>query len=176
MNRKYFTGIKTKSELRKAYIKLMKQYHPDNGGSTEICKEINAEYEYLSAKLPDIDMTQDEQYKDYSDSWKEKQREAATKSAADLDLKLREMICRIIGLNIDIEVVGCWIWLSGNTYAYREQIKAAGYMWSKGRKKWYACPYYEIDKNNRHYHKDSFQTLRNKYGSDKITNPDLLDD
>ena len=40
---KYFTNVRTLEELRKEYKRLVKQYHPDNGGDTETIKEINAE-------------------------------------------------------------------------------------------------------------------------------------
>lgn len=41
----YFKNITTLEELRKEYKKLVKQNHPDNGGSVEVIKVINVEYE-----------------------------------------------------------------------------------------------------------------------------------
>lgn len=41
----YFKNITTLEELRKEYKKLVKQNHPDNGGSAEVIKVINVEYE-----------------------------------------------------------------------------------------------------------------------------------
>ena len=44
---KYFKNVETLEQLRKQYRDLLKKYHPDNGGSEEITKEINNEYEQL---------------------------------------------------------------------------------------------------------------------------------
>ena len=43
----YFKNIETLEQLRKTYKNLLKQEHPDNGGSEEIMKAINVEYEQL---------------------------------------------------------------------------------------------------------------------------------
>ncbi len=40
----YFAGVITQDELKSTYRKLVKQYHPDKGGSNEIMKLINYEY------------------------------------------------------------------------------------------------------------------------------------
>lgn len=52
MTRRFFEGVKDVQELRKKYKELLKQYHPDNGGSVEIMQEINAEYDKLFKVLP----------------------------------------------------------------------------------------------------------------------------
>ena len=54
---KYFKNVETLEELRKQYRDLLKKYHPDNGGSEEITKDINTEYEqlvYSKIKVPQI--------------------------------------------------------------------------------------------------------------------------
>lgn len=49
----YFKNVQTLDELRKQYKNLLKKYHPDNGGSEEITKAINVEYESLFKILKD---------------------------------------------------------------------------------------------------------------------------
>ena len=49
---KWFKGIKNAKELRKMYVKLSKENHPDKGGSEEVMKEINVEYAQMIEKLP----------------------------------------------------------------------------------------------------------------------------
>ena len=44
---KFFTGVLTEEELKNTYRKLVKQHHPDKGGSTELMKMINYEYARL---------------------------------------------------------------------------------------------------------------------------------
>ena len=49
---KWFSNnIRTMEELRREYRKLMKENHPDVGGTEEAAKEINAEYDRLYAIL-----------------------------------------------------------------------------------------------------------------------------
>lgn len=154
---KYFEGCKTKNELRSRYVQLLKQYHPDNGGNEETCKAIIAEYEYLVNKLQDIEPET------------ENVRKQAQKATSDLDARLREVINQIItfeGLNI--EIVGLWIWVDGNSYPYKEELKKIGFTWSKARKKWHIAPYGENPFYPKGYKKDSFDGLRAKYGSEKI--------
>ncbi len=47
---KFFEGVLTENELKSTYRKLVKRYHPDRGGNTEIMKIINYQYaRYLKA-------------------------------------------------------------------------------------------------------------------------------
>lgn len=45
----YFAGVTDIETLRKRYRELLKQYHPDNGGSVAEMQSINAEYDRLFA-------------------------------------------------------------------------------------------------------------------------------
>lgn len=44
MTKKYFNNDMNSEELKRAYRKLCKQLHPDNGGDAEAFKRMNAEY------------------------------------------------------------------------------------------------------------------------------------
>lgn len=44
---KWFKDVKSLEELRKLYRRLVMEHHPDNGGSEDIIKEVNAEYDIL---------------------------------------------------------------------------------------------------------------------------------
>jgi len=41
---------------------------------------------------------------------------------------------------INVYKVGAWLWVSGNTYSIKDQLKALGLFWSKTKKAWY-LPY-----------------------------------
>lgn len=153
MTRKYFKNISNQAELRKAFVQLLKMHHPDNGGDPEICKEINREYEEVLKTLP---------------AGGEKQSDADRQAAADLDKEIREALAKIIHIEgLNIEVVGTWIWIDGNTFPVRELLKNLGYRWSKSRKKWHFTPYGE----STYYKgkKKSFESLRKIYGSAHVT-------
>ena len=117
---KYFNNITTLEELRKEYRKLVKENHPDNGGSEEAIKAINVEYEYYFNILKNNDT-----------------KENANKYNMTEDEMLRNVINAIINLNIDIEICGSWIWVSGNTFGCKEELKQNNFKWASKKKMWY---------------------------------------
>lgn len=149
---KYFKNVQTMEDLKKQFKKLAKQYHPDLGGSDEAMKEINAEYEMLKAQL---------------------QRGKAAgnkKTAPDMDGSFREVIMNIVHLDIEIEICGEWIWVSGNTYPYREVLKENGFKWSKPKKMWYWAPY---PTNKKIRSNTPMEQIRMKYGSFTVEKEEL---
>lgn len=150
MKSRYFENVNNTEELRKAYLKLMKINHPDAGGDAETCKAINAEYERLLKVLPS------------GQTSKEKTKENKTQEIK-LDEELRKVINKIIHMaGINIEIVGLWIWVDGNTFQWKEELKEAGFAWSHDRKKWHFTPYEGGYHRGR---KRSFDSIRNIYGS-----------
>lgn len=152
--RKYFNGIDNLETLRKEYRKLAKELHPDCGGNEAEFKAMTDEYEKVFAELE-----------------RAGRKTATNKEAhekkydAGLDQEIREAINRIINLNIDIEVCGSWVWVSGNTYGVKEELKKAGFKWCSNKKMWAWHPA-EYTKKSRK--KVSMDTIRNLYGSEKI--------
>lgn len=151
MYNKYFDNITSIEELRKVYKTLLKQYHPDNGGSEEATKEINIEYERIFDDLSKKSTTGNEI------------KGTSKKSAYTADKTLREVLNKIINLEVDIEICGSWIWVSGNTYNVKKQLKAAGFRYSKTKKSWYWGELKSFYKK-----KLTMDDIRNKYGSEKI--------
>lgn len=152
MTIKYFKDAKTVQQLRKIYVQLLKQYHPDNGGDLETCKAINTEYDYLVSRLPKGGENQEDQTMNDKDF--------------EIDQNLREMINKIIRFTgIEIEVVGTWVWVDGNTYAYKDNLKEFGFQWSRNRKKWHWTPYTGGYKRGR---KIDFDQIRAFYGAQKV--------
>lgn len=37
---------------------------------------------------------------------------------------------------ISIELVGCWLWVSGETKTVKDNLKDAGFRWNRKREKW----------------------------------------
>jgi len=130
---KYFENISTLEELRKQYKELLKLHHPDNGGNLETMQEINAEYDRLFKILKN-------QHENNCSSDKTSAGNDYNNMKYDFaeDEKLREMLNKIIHFNgIDIELVGAWIWVSGNTYACKKDLKELGFRWASQKKMWY---------------------------------------
>src|ERR1043165_10220442 len=102
---KYFNECATLEEVKATYKRLAKQYHPDCGGDTATMQAINTEYAFACAKiLKGENLTAEE-----------------TDEQIRMSEQYRKIIEQIINLaGIVIEVVGHWIWVTGNTYPVRK--------------------------------------------------------
>lgn len=158
---KYFKEVNTLEELRKQYRDLLKLYHPDNAnGSTEATQQINAEYDQLFKIL---------KAKHENKSTDSNQNESEfnnMKYDFAEDQILREMLQKIIMFDgITIEVVGAWIWISGNTYHHKKELKELGFKWATQKKMWY----WHSEAFRKKSHKSlSMDDIRSYYGSTEV--------
>lgn len=130
---KWFTDISGLDALRKTYRKLVVRHHPDNGGSESSIKEINAEYDALFTKYK----AEYEHSKSYGEAT-ERQKQSYDPIK---DQKIRDMaimLSRYPGLII--ELCGVWIWVFGNTKAYKDELKSLGLHYAK-KKQCYQFPF-----------------------------------
>ena len=119
---KYFKNVTNLQELRSQYRTLAFKFHPDKGGDTAIMQEINAEYEKLSRFLIDGNATFTEARKSYEHQ-----------ASADILEKINEII-NLPGLVI--EIIGSWIWITGNTFPNRQALAKAGFKFMKNKTAW----------------------------------------
>lgn len=158
----YFKDINTLEELRKQYKELLKKYHPDNGGDVAVMQEVNAEYDKLFKLLKDKhdNNTMDGVKSDYD----------ANMYDWENDKALREVLEKIINFNgIEILICGQWIWVDGNTYAYKKELKEIGFKWASQKKKWYF--HTEIFRKKSHKIL-SMEDIQNYYGSTTVKGMD----
>ena len=151
---KWFTPTpKTLEELKTMYRTLAVKHHPDCGGSTADMQSINAEYDLLFAKLKDIHTSADGS--------------TYTAKTTETSEQFKNIINRLIVLEgINIEIIGSWVWVTGNTYRHKELIKSLMFRWSSSKKAWYF--------HGNDYHKTSKKTftldeIRDLYGSQTVT-------
>ena len=145
---KYFINVKTIEELKKEYRRLAFINHPDKGGSDEIMKLINSQYDNAFETLK-----------------KTSENEADHKAVND---EFKDVINQIINLNVDIEICGSWIWVSGNTKEYKKELKIAGFYWARKKIMWYWHSKNEVVSKRKK--SLSIKEIREKYGSEKIGN------
>lgn len=166
--RKYFDNISSLEELRRQYRDLLKKYHPDNPqGSTQATQQINAEYDNLfkilksKHKTKSADSNQSDTKADYN----------ANMYDWENDKTLREVLQRIIKFDgIVIEIIGAWLWISGNTYNYKKELKEIGFRWASQKKMWY----WRTGDYQKKSHKTlSMNDIRNYYGSVKVQTEEL---
>ena len=147
---KWFANVTTIEELRKKYRELLKQYHPDNGGSVELMQEINAEYDYFFAILNKENKTEEQS----STHDEEAENEA-----------FKAVLNEIIGFSMEIELIGSWIWCF-NCYNYRSRLKELGFKFAPKKKAW-TWHYGEYERYHRG--QTDLDEIRAKYGSRKVS-------
>lgn len=145
---KYFKDITTIEELKKTYRKLANTYHPDNKetGNLEKMQEINAEYENLFKKLQASDKKSNKNEK-----------------AGDFIQIINELMKY---KDLQIDIIGSWVWLEGKTYEIKDELKKLGFLWSKSRKKWYWNGLEE--KARVRYRQKPYYLLKLEYGCETI--------
>lgn len=143
----------TLEELKAMYKRLAMQNHPDLGGSTETMQEINTEYETLFSRLKNVHRNASgEQYTADNDN---------DETAADFV----DIIDKLIKLpGIIVELCGSWLWITGETRAVKDELKAIGFRWSSNKKAWY---YHKGEYSKRGSKKCSLDDIRDMYGSQR---------
>lgn len=148
---KWFVNVKTLDELRTMYRKLAMEHHPDRGGSTRDMQEINAEYEILSQRLINSNPNFSESRKHYEHYVSE---------------EIRQKLNEVIFLeDVTIEVIGSWIWISGNTRPIKEELKQKGFKFSPNKTAWYWY-YGEYHKFSKR--RFSMDDIRAMWGSEEV--------
>lgn len=139
---KYFGQCEDIAAARKLYKNLAVKNHPDHGGSTEIMQEINAEFDEFCATHKD--------------------------GKTGVASKFRDIVMNCLNLgDVDVEIIGTWLWLHGKTYENREKIRSYGFKWSKGKKAWYWFD--GVNKQEfRPRRSEDWMKTRLKYGSEFI--------
>ncbi len=152
----YFTNCETLEELKKEYKKLAMANHPDMGGDEETMKAVNAEYDKVFIKVKNVHRNKDG--------------ETYTKENTETANEFKDIIEKLIKMNgIEIEIIGCFIWVSGDTKPNKDAIKAMGFRWHSDKKMWYKAPESYRKKSKAQYSieeiRDMFGTSGKMYGS-----------
>ena len=156
---KWFTNVHTVEELRKQYRQLMKKHHPDVGGNTEDAKQINAEYERLFAILSRQEAQEwpqgEQEYKD------------TTEDKAAEDKAIRAVLDALAGIDADVEIIGAWVWVTRNSFPYKELLKSLNFRYASRKRAWY----FHADEYHRRSKREvTLEQIREKYGSQKVNN------
>lgn len=147
---KHFENISTLEEAKKLYRELAKQHHPDKGGDVEIMKQVNSEYDFICAKILKGENLNTE---DFNEAWSNSQ-------------LFKEKIDAIIHIDgLIIEIVGLWLWITGDTRNHKETLKAAGYWWASKKLAWYWRPESAAGGRGKY----SLDELRSKHGSTLVS-------
>lgn len=142
----FFLNCFTEQEIKTRYRELCKIHHPDLGGSEEMMKQVNLAYE---------DKLRGEFRKAYSDDEAE--------NYVDLEREVAAKVAEIIGLQgIIVELVGRWIWVTGETFKAKTTLKSAGFFWASKKLAWF---WHKPEDSCPSRAKKTLEEIKAKYGS-----------
>lgn len=147
----FFNNCDTIEQVKATYKTLAKMHHPDKGGDLATMQAINTEYSFAIAKLAKGENLSSEE----------------TNNIINENEMYRAAIAAIIALDgINIELVGNWIWVTGNTFPVKATIKGAGFFFASKKVAWY----FRTDefKKSSGGKSQSLDSIKNKYGSESI--------
>ena len=140
---KYFQNCQTIDEAKNLFRKLCLKLHPDKGGN---------ETEFI------------QMYKEFENFKPSTKKENESFNAEEF-YNIIQHFENLEGLNISF--VGSFIWIEGNTFNLRDQIKnilLEGYKpptWAKSKKAWFFSPLEYKKKTGKTF---DLETIKNKYG------------
>jgi len=152
----YFIPIPTTcEELKKLYRKLAMLHHPDCGGNVEVMKAVNSEYETRFVQLKDIHRNaQGEKY-------------TARETSAEVPEDFIDIINILIHFeNVQIEIIGQFIWVSGDTRPYKDILKELCFRWHTQKKNWYLAPAWYVKINRKR--KYTMEEIRRMWGTQEV--------
>ena len=134
----------TLDDIKIAYRRAAAKYHPDhNPAGLEMMKLINVAYETLKQAYAENKLNSCADINDYGEAF---------------NIALNA----IMGLGLEIEMCGAWIWVSGDTRPHKEALKTAHYRWSPKKLRWYFRP---EDYKSRNRSSWGMDKIREVYGS-----------
>lgn len=146
-----FENVENLEQLKKAYKKAALKAHPDMGGSNEAMKQVNAEYTRVFEIL------------------KNQQNKKAETGTGHTTTETPEEFQAIVNIllsleGLEVELCGSWLWIAGETYTHKAELKKAGCRWSRSKQKWY----WRHAEDNCYWSrgKSSMEDIRNTYGSE----------
>jgi len=140
----FFKNVTTLEELKKQYRKLALKHHPDKGGNEKEFIQMKAEYDKLAAQLNKGEKT--ETFQKMNDTFK-------------------NIIDQLINFDIDLEIIGSWVWVSGQTYAIKALLKELGFKFAGKKKAWY---WHEEGYTKNHKKTFTLDEIREMHFSEKI--------
>ena len=153
--KKYFENCKTIDDVKKLYRKLASQLHPDMNPDRDTTEEFQImanEYEAAYNAVKNIFVNAK------GETYEKENTETAAQYADIINQIIHFEGCKI-------EIIGTWIWISGATKEYKDQLKELGFTWCKNKAAWsyHKEPFRKKSKTSL-----SFDDIRNMYGSSEV--------
>lgn len=139
MTMRFFQSVTSLEGLKKQFRKLALELHPDKGGNEKDFINMKDEYDQL--------------VKEMSSGSAAKEFENFNSEA------FKSIIEKLINYDIELEIIGTWIWVSGNTFEAKTTLKELNFKWASKKKAWY---FHEGDykkKGKKNYSLEEIRTM-----------------
>ena len=145
----------TITEFTKRYKKLLIQHHPDHGGTNKGFIELQESFKNIISTM---------KYKKTEYKNNEKIEVETLLTPGTLDALYR-LLATLYAKDLNIEVIGSWIWVTGATKASKDWFKENKFRFAANKKAWY---FTEKLTKKRYRNKNSMNDLRNMWGRYKV--------
>lgn len=151
----WFKNCKSIEEAKELYKKLCRQYHPDmnDTDTTATMQQINEQFTRAFETLKNKHRAETQQ-----DNTAEQNTETAETATEFMQIINSLIHCE--GLIIDL--VGRWIWLTGNTYEHKDIIKSLGFRFASKKKAWY---WHKLEDSCKSRKNLTLDEIKSKYGT-----------
>ena len=150
----YFGQCADLDEARKLFRELAHKFHPDHGGDAEQFKAMVEEFQHF-------------QHFTWNNAGKAKWgADYESKRDFTLSPETMERLRAVLRFHdVETEIIGTWLWVSGNTRAYKEQLKELGFRFCGKKKSWtyHSEPWKK--RNGRVY---SMDDIRSMHGTQRV--------
>lgn len=145
---RFFDDVTTPEAIKSRYRELAFRFHPDCGGDTAIMADINNQY-HDALNRANGQTSEDGKHTFYY--------------KVDIEQALIDKISDLLALrrqDIDIALIGTWLWITGNTRDCKDDLKRLGFKFHSGRLAWY----FHVEKWTGRRSSQGLETLAMRYG------------
>lgn len=122
----YFQNCDTLEKIKAEYRRLALLHHPDRGGNHNVMVEINRTYETALQSLNKRDTNKTSNFGDYN----------FTRQQFDAFMWAKEFFKYCGDIQVIPDYSDAQIYISGNTYPYKEYLKKQGFWWQPADRAW----------------------------------------
>lgn len=155
-----FSSCNSVGDIKKRFRELVRDTHPDNGGSAMECARVIEEYREALKNMEVFNASRRAGRVHVEEA-------EAPELSGDL-ADVAAILCSLPG--VIVELCGRWLWVSGDTYAHRKEIKEAGCKWASKKKMWY----FHEGEYTRRGGPVEMSSIRMKYGTATVNIGDTV--
>lgn len=149
-----FSSCANTKEVVALYRKLVKELHPDTNPGIDAAKfrAVQDEYDFVMksqifAAWKSAEQTKQSNYSEKGWTYKETVTVWEVEEISEL---LADLVADLVFIeDIQVEIAGLWLWVTGNTYACKSVLKAKGFTWMSKKVAW---AYMGVETHSRKFH------------------------